>query len=118
MAAAKEEVDWAAYFAHISEVCPWSKPAWHKGLVDIVKWNKQVMPLDNYLARVYVVDLNPRRLKKLANSLENRSEHDEWLWSHPRYGGYSTPVPVLIQQDRQQLDTIRQQLSKTKAQGN
>lgn len=112
MAEAKDAVDWAQYFEDINSVCPWSKAAWANGRIDIVIWRKEVLPLDNYLARVYLVDLNPRRLKKLANQLEEHSEIDEWLWSHPRYKGYSAPVPILIQQNRAVLEQIRTKISQ------
>lgn len=107
MAAAKKEVNWTEYFQSIQSVCPWSLPAWTNGKIEVVQWKGTITPLNNYLARVYIVDLNPRRLKKLANKLEDTSIEDEWLWSHPRYKNYSTPVPVLIQQNRQMLENIR-----------
>ena len=32
---------------------------------------------------------------------------EEWLFSHPMYGGHSTPVPILIQQDLEVLTKAR-----------
>tara|TARA_B100000085_G_C18406331_1_gene456761 strand:- start:191 stop:337 length:147 start_codon:yes stop_codon:yes gene_type:complete len=32
---------------------------------------------------------------------------EEWLFSHPMYGGHSTPVPILIQQDLEILTKAR-----------
>ena len=37
---------------------------------------------------------------------------EEWLWSHPDFGHYSTPVPVLIQQDRTSLEKARKSYGK------
>lgn len=100
-------VDWALYFLKIKPVCPWSWAAWQQGQIEIV-YTRPVRPLGAYAARVYVIDISKRRLKRLA-VLRDHGE-DEWLWSHPEYGPYATPVPCLIQQDRERLNTIRKQL--------
>jgi hypothetical protein len=103
-----QSVNWEEYFFKIREVCPWSIAAWHKGLVDIVN-SKQILPLGNYKVRIYTLDLSKRRLKKLCKL---RDQGDcEWLWSHPEYGAYATPLPCLIQQNRQELTTIRSKLN-------
>ena len=39
---------------------------------------------------------------------------EEWLYSHPRYGGHSTPVPVLIQQDYELLQKARKSKIESK----
>jgi hypothetical protein len=109
VAAVSAEVDWGEYFHSIRSTCPWSWAAWQKGLISIQKWRKQVVDLEPYHARVYVLDLNPRRLKKLCQRLDKDLEC-EWLWSHPRYKLNSTPVPVLIQQHRAKLNEIRKAL--------
>ena len=41
------------------------------------------------------------------NASQNASE---WLWSCPTEGGDSTPVAVLIQQDREQLECLRDKI--------
>lgn len=106
--AASVEVDWAEYFQSIRRVCPWSFSAWQQGLIKIEKWRNRVIDLEPYAARVYVVEkLNPRRLKKLCQRLDQDPDC-EWLWSHPRYSGNSAPVPILIQQSRKELNAIRQ----------
>lgn len=115
MAAASAEVDWGNYFLSIKKYCPWSLAAWNKGLIDIVQGYKQILPLGQFHARIYIVELNPRRLKKLCEKLDAGSEEDEWLWSHPRYASQSTPVPVLIQQNRKMLNDIRSKLGDTYA---
>ena len=99
-------VDWGSYFLSIQRQCPWSLIAWSKGKIDIQPWRGQELDLDVYRARVYLVkNLNRRRLKKLCKQLDQGS--CEWLWSYPGYGPYATPVPVLIQQNRSELDYIR-----------
>ena len=110
MVAVSPVVDWTTYFNFIQTECPWSRAAFSKGKIDIVK-SRLVLPLGNYEARVYVYkDITPRRLKKICKQRDATDLDCEWLWSHPRYKNYSTPVPVLIQQDRQKLNKIRQNL--------
>jgi hypothetical protein len=105
------DVDWGSYFLSIQKQCPWSIVAWSKGKIDIAQWSGKVLDLDVYRARVYVVkNINRRRLKKIAKLLDEGS--CEWLWSYPGYGQFATPVPVLIQQNRQELTTIRSRLDQ------
>lgn len=108
---AAEDVDWFSYFESIKSVCPWSRGAWQKNQIDIQYWNRTVLPLAEYRARVYIYHTSPRLLKKITGQLNEKYSQEEWLWSHPRYKQYSTPVGVLIQQDRTQLETIRKNLN-------
>ena len=102
-----QKADWAEYFSRIREYCPWSYAAWQKGQIDIVK-TKEILPLEPYKARVYVFDLNRRKLKKLCKSRDH-GEY-EWLWSMPTYGVNGTPKACLIQQCRRELNEIRSKL--------
>jgi hypothetical protein len=80
-------------------------------LIDIQHWHSQAKDLEHYEARIYVAtNYKPRQLKKLSNRLNKEYVEYEFLWSHPKYGYNSTPVPVLIQQDRLKLETIRKNL--------
>lgn len=107
-----DEADWQGYFDHIKSVCPWSYNAWRKGLIEITDYGRGIQPLGDLQARVYTVDLNPRRLKKLSEHLDQHDEIYEWLWSHPQGGGLnSTPLPCLIQQDRKYLNDIRNKIN-------
>ena len=109
MARSRQSVDWGKYFLSIQKECPWSIVAWTKGKIDIAQWSGKVLDLGLYRARVYTVkNINRRRLKKIAKLLDQGS--CEWLWSYPGYGSFATPVPVLIQQDRQTLNDIRKRL--------
>ena len=99
--------NWAEYFYRIRQDCPWSYAAWQKDLIDIVK-TKEILPLGKYKARVYVFDLNRRKLKKLCKR-RDKGEY-EWLWSTPSYGVNGTPKPCLIQQCRRELNEIRSKL--------
>ena len=102
-----QSVDWTEYFARIRPVCPWSGAAWRTDQIDIV-YTRTIRPLGAYRARIYVLDLTRRRLKKLAAQRDRGP--DEWLWSHPGYGAYGAPVPCLIQQNRAELNQLRQQV--------
>jgi hypothetical protein len=101
--------DWAEYFYNIRQYCPWAYAAWQKNLIDIVH-TKEILPLDEHKARVYIFNLNKRKLKKLCKS-RDEGEY-EWLWSVPGYGINGTPLPCLIQQSRQELTEIRNKLSQ------
>jgi hypothetical protein len=111
-----QEDKWLEYFASIRTVCPWSYPAYAAGEILIVQGVPKDSTLAPYRARVYLLpDWSPRRIKKLAGKLDNTDLQHEWLWSHPRYGGYSAPVGCVIQQDRQELAKIRQRLKEQHA---
>tara|TARA_R110002020_G_scaffold164692_1_gene351546 strand:+ start:602 stop:955 length:354 start_codon:yes stop_codon:yes gene_type:complete len=103
-----DEVNWSEYFASIVSVCPWSKAYWLKQKIDVCKWTGEIKPLGSFVARIY---LHPRasgrRLKKMMWRMNEGRPNEEWLYSHPQYGGHSTPVGVLIQQDLETLTKAR-----------
>lgn len=101
-AAKESNIDWSEYFASIVSVCPWSKSYWRKQTIDIQYWKgiNNITPLENYVARMWIhTHASGRLLCKIHNRLNQCRLHEEWLYSHPCYGGHSTPIPVLIQQD-------------------
>ena len=85
-------------------MCPWSLAAWNRGEIDIVT-TKTIRPLGDFQARIYILNLSRRRLKKLCQLRDHGV--DEWLWSEPSNGAYGAPVPCLIQQDRATLARLR-----------
>lgn len=97
--------NWGEYFASIQRECPWSYSAWLKGQIDIVDWNGNVLPLDQYQARVYIVNAADKIVESMAEELDE-GEY-EWLFSYPGYGEYATPEKVLIQQLRSTLTKLR-----------
>lgn len=106
---AVEEVDWAHYFDSIRNVCPWSAPAYAKGKICIKIWKGKPEELEKNLAIVYVhKHASARLLKKIADRMMSARPAEEWLYSHPRFAGHSTEVPVLIQQDLASLHKARQ----------
>lgn len=101
-AAKESNIDWSEYFASIVSVCPWSKSYWRKQQIDVQQWKGEhnITPLNNYVARMWIHwHSSGRLLCKIHNRLNECRLHEEWLYSHPCYGGHSTPIPVLIQQD-------------------
>lgn len=101
---------WSEYFASIVSVCPWSKSYWKQQKIDIQKWTgeKNIKPLGEYVARIWIhKHSSGRNLCNIHHRLNTVRPHEEWLYSSPEYGGFSTPVPVLIQQDLQILTNAR-----------
>lgn len=107
-AANHQSVNWYSYFKSIRTECPWSYSAYVNGQIMIEPWQGEVKPLGNYLARVYTVDTD-RSAEALAASLDHGE--DEWLFSYPGYGEFASPVPILIQQNRELLAKLRRNLS-------
>ena len=105
-----QSVDWLAYFKSIRSECPWSLPAYEKGLIDIVDYTGQALPLGKYHARVYVITAPDETVEAICAGLNYGS--DEWLFSYPGYGPFATPVSILIQQDRKTLAELRAKLNE------
>ena len=105
-----DAVDWLAYFQNIKEVCPWSYSAVLQGKIRIETWHSHILDLGTDKAVVYLApNHKPRQLKRISDRLNHSYSQYEFLWSHPKYQGNSTPVPVIIQQDAQLLEKIRKQ---------
>ena len=106
---------WTEYFASIVSVCPWSKAYWAKQKIDVQVWRGtgEIKPLDDYVARMWIhKNASGRTLRNIHKRLNDVRTHEEWLYSHPSYRGYSTPVPALIQQDRAILEEARNKKRK------
>jgi hypothetical protein len=103
-----KEVDWFSYFESIKPVCPWSSAAHLRNLIRIQTWHSQILDLGKFEAIVYTApNHKPRQLKRITQRLNTQYHQYEFLWSHPKYGGHSTEVPVIIQQDQKRLESIR-----------
>ena len=105
-----QSVNWREYFKSIRTECPWSYKADQQGLIDITPWSGEVLPLGHYQARVYLIEASDQEVEALASALDHGQ--DEWLFSYPGYGEFATPVSVLIQQNRKQLNDLRNRLSE------
>jgi hypothetical protein len=109
----EDAVDWADYFDSIRNVCPWSAPAYQKGKIQIKIWKGKPEELEENLAVVYVHKYaSARLLKKIMIRMNSARPAEEWLYSHPKFKGHSTEVPVLIQQDLAHLSRARQKGEK------
>jgi hypothetical protein len=108
---AENNILWADYFAQINTVCPWSLSYYRKNGIDIVE-GLDPQPLGDLAARIYLVPrMKIRLLKKRAGSLQRTRPEELWFFSYPGYGENATPVRCLIQQDRNRLETIRNNLN-------
>jgi hypothetical protein len=61
---------------------------------------------------MYIVDLPDNIVEAMAEELDFNDQDCEWLFSYPGYGEFATPVKVLIQQNRKQLNDLRTHLSQ------
>ena len=103
-------VDWLAYFKSIQGECPWSYAAWRQGLIDVVEYRGEKIPLGHYSARMYTVNVEDATVEALTRTLNQDDSESEWLFSYPGFGPYATPVKVLIQQNRAELGNLRSRL--------
>lgn len=109
------KAEWTNYFASIVSVCPWSQAYWAKQKIDVQEWrgSQNIKPLNDYVARMWIHrNASGKTLHNIMNRMNDRRQHEEWLYSAPQYGGHSTPVPVLIQQDLAVLKGARQSNTK------
>ena len=113
-------IDWKEYFISIVSVCPWSLAYWTKQKIDVIRWRGEsnVEELGDYVARMWIhPNASARRLSDIHHRLNKSRLHEEWLYSHNLLGDYSTPVPVLIQQNLMILKRARN-ATKEKSHGN
>jgi len=87
---------------------------WEGASEPCYKTVSKFFPLTKHEAYVFVFeDKSAEWLESRAELLNKEQNVCEWLWSHPDADSgdnTSTPVPVLIQQDRQRLDKLRKQI--------
>lgn len=109
-----QSVNWLEYFESIQRECPWSLRAYKAGAIKIEHWSDTdtLEPLGQYQARMYILDLPDNIVEAMAEELDSNDQECEWLFSYPGYGEFATPVKVLIQQNRRQLNDLRTRLSE------
>jgi hypothetical protein len=107
-----QSVNWYDYFKSIREECPWSYAAYLKGKIDIKEYEGVQLPLGDYSARMYIITAPDATVSAIAEGLDYEDKEYEWLYSYPGYGDYATPVSVIIQQWRAELNAIRNRLSE------
>ena len=102
-------MSWNNYFKSIKEVCPWSWQSYIENKIAILPF-EDILPLEPYDAIVYKIDLDIDTLDEVVEALNEEYSQYEFLWSHPDHtkgGKNQTPVPVIIQQDRKLLESLR-----------
>ena len=114
------EVSWASnYFAKIRGVWPWSYKAHMKDNILFIEGGGErcygtwsyIYKSSNKEAFVFIEKgKNSEELNAICEKYEKIYKHVEWLWSHPDEGGDSTPVPVIIIQDKSRLQTLREKI--------
>ena len=114
------DVSWATnYFAKIRGVCPWSYKSMQNDTILFIEGGGErcygtwsyIYRVSNKEAFVFIEkDKTPKELDKICLKYEKIYKHVEWLWSHPDEGGDSTPVPVIIIQDKARLQTLRDKI--------
>jgi len=113
-----KEVNWTAYFAKIRGVCPWSYAAHMKNNILFVDYSEttfntwaMLFGASGHEAYVYKCPgKSVDWLNSKCDQLNQTHQNSEWLWSHPAEGGDSAPVEILIQQDRQLLEQLREKV--------
>ena len=102
-----KSVNWLEYFDSIKKECPWSFKAYQEGLIDIVVYQGKQIPLGKFKARMYMLSAPDVTVRAISSGFDYEDEECEWLYSYPGYGEYATPVSVLIQQNRAELNRLR-----------
>lgn len=115
---------WKEYFQSIVDVCPWSYEAYKKGKIDIRDFNIDSVLWEDFVwegqynAIVWQnVPFTLDDLEKVVGDLNAESTKCIYFFSHPEYTkgkNKQTFVPVIIQQDKKQLDQARKQMKGRK----
>ena len=104
------------YFESIIKVCPYSLESFDAGKVPILEFSVELIDqlyheLDSYHAVLFKCHTSIDRdsLESTAHGLADKYPDAEWFFSHPVDRGHSTPVPVLIMQNREHLLNARKE---------
>jgi len=122
-----KEVNWLHYYKSISKVCPWSYRSYCMGGIITIPYNEVTFntfatTFKNCKSEegietdcfVYVCEgKSPQWLEAKVKECQwvEKLSDSEWLYSTPDDDdeGNATPVPVLIQQRKAQLEKLREQ---------
>jgi len=112
----QEEVNWSQYFDKIKGVCPWSRRAFMNDNILFVEYgDKTFNTWRKFFSAVKHEAFVYKCREKTSDWLQSKCDYmnkidttSEWLFSHPDGGENSTEIPVLIQQDREQLEHLRE----------
>lgn len=112
------DVDWEAYFKSIEDVCPWSLEAYNNDKIKFHRYSDTKMLYyeetwdDRYQAIVYYdVSSDVDDLIWTVDQMDG-AENTICFWSHPDHTkgkNKQCPIPIIIQQGRHNLETIRRE---------
>jgi hypothetical protein len=104
-----KEVNWLEYYKGIRSVCPWSYRSYVMGGIITIPYNGNTF--DTYATSFEVCESREGvKTDCFVYVCDNKSP--EWLYSTPDDDdeGNATPVPVIIQQRKAQLQQLREQV--------
>jgi len=122
------QIDWLEYFESIQQVCPWSLQSFHSGRIDFVPftwegikardatWHRHTSADFDAVVYQMLPETDIDEMDFICAYMEH-SPHCIYFWSHPDHtkGGHNqAPVPIIIQQDRENLTRARHSLKKHK----
>ena len=117
----EDNIDWQGYYASIKSVCPWSYKAYMNDNILVIDYSPNCFKTwsclftgTKYEAFVYKMpQVTAEELHTLCdhyNETLGDKYKSEFLWSHNEEGGDSAPVPIIIQQDKAQLEKLRNKI--------
>ena len=117
----EDNIDWQGYYASIKSVCPWSYKAFMNDNILVIEYGANTFKTWSCLFtgtkyEAFVFKMPQITAEELHTLCDHYNEtlgdkyKSEFLWSHNEEGGDSTPVPVIIQQDKAQLETLRESM--------
>jgi|TARA_X000000950_G_scaffold198320_1_gene238861 hypothetical protein len=115
---------WPKYFQSIQDVCPWSYQAYKEGKLDIREFDIDAIIDEDWdwTGRLNAivwqnVPYSLNDLEALVTDLNRESKNCIYFFSHPAYTkgkNKQTLVPVIIQQDKEQLTKARRSMKGRK----
>ena len=123
--AKRKEVNWLAHYESIRGVCPWAYRAFVSGKIITIPYTDSTFKTfanafdnckDDYgvATDCFVFVCEGKSVEWLSAKVDEMDAlypTQEWLYSSPDDdSGDATPVPVLIQQRREQLQSLRDKI--------
>ena len=117
----EDNIDWQGYYASIKSVCPWSYKAYMNDNILVINYSPGCFKTWSCLFNSTKYEAFVFKMPQItAEELHTLCDHynetlgdkykSEFLWSHNEEGGDSAPVTIIIQQDKAQLETLRESM--------
>jgi hypothetical protein len=115
-------VNWLEYYKGIANVCPWSYKSFIMGKIITIPYTdntfmsfasafRNCKDKDDVYTDCFVYTCKGKSVRWLESMVDEMNEEypdAEWLYSSPDDNtGNATPIPVLIQQRKAQLEELR-----------